>query len=143
MTLTKEQLTHTFINEKQLFFLSDQFNKDDWKLISKYQTLSESFILRFKKQLYWPYICAYQHLSESFLENNDVKYWDVVLEFQQYSVELLKKINILGYEKLEQITTFDGSMSTSEKVQFALEIIRCNRKMSFIKKENIICSLTS
>ncbi len=65
------------INKRVLFYyqrLSDTFlrnhgpwNPADWYEISRFQNLSESFIIEFKDHVHWRCIWVYQTLSEAFI----------------------------------------------------------------------------
>lgn len=71
------KLSETMINShiSTNFKFNDYKSVDFWELISKYQTLSESFIITHKNKLNWYLIDIYQtHLSKSFRDQYRSEY---------------------------------------------------------------------
>ena len=54
--------------EKFIEKYCNRFDYNDWSNVSRYQTLSEDFIERHKKEVNWEYISNSQKLSESIIE---------------------------------------------------------------------------
>lgn len=64
------------------------FGEDEFSMISKHQTLSESFMRKYAKKLNWKKLCEYQKLSENFIEDHiDEVDMDLIFEFQVLSNE--------------------------------------------------------
>ena len=56
--LSSQKLSESFIEN----------NKKNWKLISRYQELSEEFIDKYSDRVYWDLISQYQQLSKEFIK---------------------------------------------------------------------------
>jgi len=64
----------------------------NWKYISEYQTLSESFIERYKNKVDWEWISANQKLSEKFIEKHKDKVsWEYISQYQKLSDIFINK----------------------------------------------------
>lgn len=57
-------------------FLKDTMTERNWKELSTYQLLSETFMDTFKEHLDWGRVCAWQKMSPEFIQNH-IKYMDV------------------------------------------------------------------
>jgi len=69
-----------------------------WDIISRYQSLSESFIEQHKNRVHWPSICIFQKLSEQFIEKyKDLVDWEMVSEYQTLSEPFIEKHRYLVY----------------------------------------------
>lgn len=70
----------------------EELNNLDWESISKYQTLSEAFIEKFKDRIDWEYISYYQVLSEPFIEKfADKVNWNNISYYQALSEPFIEK----------------------------------------------------
>jgi hypothetical protein len=68
------------------------FDGFHWPLISKYQTLSESFIEKYSDRVSWHYISIYQRLSEEFIIKHSNKFdWRWISHYQKLYEEFIKK----------------------------------------------------
>jgi hypothetical protein len=77
--------------------------KDAWHYICYYQTLSESFIEKYKDYVNWHHISVHQNLSESFiLESRNQVSWDWVSRFQTLSdIFIIENHNYIDYSYLK------------------------------------------
>ena len=90
-------------------FIIEFQDKVDWDWIPKYQKLSEDFIREFQDKIYWTYISKYQKLSENFIrEFQDKVDWDCISEYQKLSYEFIEefKLNIDENNWLYKSTEF-------------------------------------
>jgi hypothetical protein len=79
-------------SEEELEKHADSFNELDWYYISKYQSLSESFIKKYSYKFLWGDISAYQILSEKFIEKySDKVNWTYISRYQELSETFVEK----------------------------------------------------
>lgn len=73
-------------------FIEEFQDRIVWDNISAYQKLSESFIGKFQDKVNWEYISVYQKLSESFIEEYRNKVdWNHVSVYQNLSESFIEK----------------------------------------------------
>ena len=108
-SLTKE--IQKIIKDQNLNCAVEKFeNMVNWRNISKYQRLSESFIEKFQDKVYWTHISYSQKLSEEFIEKfQDKGDWYYISEYQKLSEEFIEKFqhkadwdNISSFQKLSE-----------------------------------------
>ena len=73
-------------------FIEKFANKVDWNCILTYQKLTESFIEKYSDKVNWICISAHQNLSESFIEkHSDSVNWYRISKYQNLSTKFKKK----------------------------------------------------
>jgi hypothetical protein len=79
--ISYEDLKDNKYTEEEIEKYIDSFTEKNWDFISEHQTLSESFIEKYKDLVDWFYISIYQKLSEPFIEKyKDKVYWGGVFQ---------------------------------------------------------------
>lgn len=85
----------------------EQYDKDIWSVISRYQTLSEDFINEFKDKVNWYDISGEQKFSEEFaLKFHNKLYWAPIIRRKLFSIDFyIQNIDFLTTEDLSDLVS--------------------------------------
>jgi hypothetical protein len=108
--------------EEELEKHIDCFTNTHWWYISKYQILSEPFIIKYKDLVHWYNISKYQILSEPFIiKYKDLVDWVYISEYQKLSENFL--LNNIEYMSIDWLKYNKNiPKETIEKVKFMKEL---------------------
>ena len=94
------------LNRYNLLLLLDFLDDGCWRMICKFQKLSEDFIREFQNQVDWDYISQYQHLSPQFV----MEFIDKVnvhhIKKYQYDINVPFEHNLKDLSKFEIIDDY-------------------------------------
>jgi hypothetical protein len=108
--------------EEELEKHIDDFTNIHWWYISKYQTLSEPFIEKYKDLVDWYNISRDQTLSEPFIKKfKDLVQWDYISRDQTLSENfILNNLELINIDWLEENKNISNELF--EKVEFMKEL---------------------
>ncbi len=99
--------------------IKDSPDKVDWKFISIYQDLSESFIRKFSDRVDWYCISRYLKLSESFIREFDNKLnWDCLIRNRHSIIPedlIIEHKNEINWNNCNDVNMDNFSKSFMEK----------------------------
>lgn len=95
----------------------EQYDNDIWSVISKYQTLSEDFIIEFKDKVDWYDISGKQKFSEEFaLKFHNELDWSLIIRRKLFLLDFyIQNMNFLTNEELSDLLSDYPEFATMVK----------------------------